>query len=597
MEYTYQRRFNIALLPSVRKFYKAELPNISWEELNKDEFLHYQRIEHKLKAIIESPSKGISWITQTIKRKARRVGILIVHSISDIEIYGAVSKIYPKIEVKNYTTMRSAIDGVATGKVGILHSDRVIDESELERVDYFYVRSSAALDTLLKFGQDITAPLNIENNIRLSLLEDYKHPKELIWALKLNALYKLELGRDLALDDCDADLKFKRQIYWSVKKTDFSRKYIVGETINKEDQVLALPLDDLTREELEIQQSLLRKVRSTNIKRVNSTQVTVLMKVHPTTDQELQELLGQQSTTFSVITIDAKIEERTYTKIEFVELIHPRIIDVDTHGQLLITLLEMFGLQVEVIKILPLRYPLFVYRRETLDRLRQSPDMIYFTAPKGSGKTMIGRMFSRVGYRVLDSDAWGRILKVMFDADIDYEAATRKYFSMTGEERSMLVSYFEAMMLKIVDELGTPDLRKESQYVRGFNKVYSAVIKEYPPNIVHKYFATATIIEDDLGVNHMGMSNNKTIIFGHNYVEVRQAMGGSLIRLIPMVLSPFAILRRIRNEIYKFAELMLYSAYLQVDSNNLPGLQIGWITKAIDEMEKEKVVFERSELT
>ncbi|QIE06446.1 VP10 [Lishui pangolin virus] len=225
------------------------------------------------------------------------------------------------------------------------------------------------------------------------------------------------------------------------------------------------------------------------------------------------------------------------------------------------------------------------------------PPRLIFLGRKGCGKSRLAGHFSRLGYNILDSDTYGRVLN---DCTEDMDEAGRvevfrKYLRLTKEERDAKSSWFEVKMKGVLEDFKGVGLKSyltlgerencgslHIDVYRVFSELYNKKIREWTPFDFQKTFIeliTAGDGFDDLGVGCQ--NSHKTVCFVHSFPELMQAMSSVLGELVPAHDTRVAIALRGQG-LDTSTELHLHDFYVSLNQQGVRKVGIGWLIHELE---------------
>ncbi|ATE86725.1 putative microtubule-associated protein VP10, partial [Tai Forest reovirus] len=230
------------------------------------------------------------------------------------------------------------------------------------------------------------------------------------------------------------------------------------------------------------------------------------------------------------------------------------------------------------------------------------PARMIILGRKGGGKSRLGALFSELGYNVIDSDSYGRLL-YMCGADMNEEKFLEMidvYLRMTKKERDSVPSYFEVEMDKMLQHytewLGLPHYlsREHDSYGRldralfhSFDKIYDSALRKVSPEFMRLNY-TKRLWEgvgfDDNGIPSTG--RERYVCFCHTLIEQFQGMSATMFELIPSHSTRVAISLRGQGTSLN-SELYLHDYYVAKNGNGCTKVGLGWLVYMLEQKMKE----------
>ncbi|AXG65500.1 VP8 [Kundal virus] len=594
-------KYNIFLLPTGRKLLSKTKQYGTLDRLPLEDWKIYEAIENKLKyAIHHYPFDWRQRITFH-EKNGFKMAILVPNSMLLSDYKESIKQVITSlghrpsdimfVDKANYTKRHKH------GKIVIYldtEMDLGIDGFKVDSSKYDSTKMGKILGAMLQsklLCSDFIKPINgckyeDVGNLLPQLLEKDR------WILSVQANYHHVYGRTRSIEvGMVEDFFASEGVCYTVKDWHGAVKY-EGSIDSFNGRLMLLPSTILTPSEYERQTALsLRMKKSKNILSA-FMYITFQLKIDPYSLAQIPGLSHNDK--YSVIVPTGTPPPRGFMFGEdFASRYLSKAISTsDRKSKIAITIVSGISWNVEILGCSPCVNVIDGSDYNIIREILEFPNRIIILGRKGSGKSRLSKMFAKLGYNIIDSDTYGRLLHLCKDTYTkdNFERGLGYYLRLTKEERDGIPSVFELQMEALLQKFkkrGLPSYcelndayvgRLDRDLFLAYDKVYDKLIRTITPEdcrnmYLEKLWSSGGF--DDLGFKPS--LEKKAVIFCHTLAEQFQAMSAVLVELIPAHSTRTAV--KIRGQGYSAdSELYLHDYYVSKNGNGAPKVGLGWLT-------------------
>ncbi|AAG00074.1 VP10 [Colorado tick fever virus] len=596
--------YNIFLLPTGRRLAKTYNILENLITLPKTDWKLYETIEQKLKWMIQEYRSDWRDRLSHHERYGMKVRLTYRSESERTKLEEKITDLVishgKKASTVHFCTRESYKGRVRANQILIL-----LEPEGLGEVEGLTVRAegnwmSLVTHCLFILGSTLTCFGFVDpaRGCRFNLLPYIKtlHPNDK-WLLDLQASWRLEYGVSRSIEEGALyDFFAESHTLYAVRTWPGCEKYL-GALEAFVGRLAVLPAQVLTSKEHDFQSKLMSKAKKTGFHYLYYL-VSFTMKTS-LTDRIVKEALATVKVFSFVVGRDHLPAVGVYSGEDFSkQFLSMAVGTMDTPSRYAITIVSGMQVDVDVKSVTGIASFKDGTQHTIVDEILLQPARLVLLGRKGGGKSRLSKIFSELGYNVLDSDTYGKVLTLVADRGEDgLDDALKKFVRLTPDERKAVPSIFETEMDRLCEVFGSRGLRPYAQRCQqqagrlhwelyaAFQEFYDRTIRVITPDKFRfAYFAEL----ERGGFDDNGLTFSpelKTVVFVHSMPELFEAMGGCVAEIVPTHSTRLAILLRGQG-LSVNAELHLHDFYVALNQNGARKVSLGWLVHALNELLK-----------
>ncbi|UPN67779.1 VP10 [California hare coltivirus] len=596
--------YNIFLLPTGRRLAKTYkiLENLTL--LPKADWKLYEAIEQKLKWMIHEYRSD--WRDRLSHHERYGIKLRLTYrseserSFLESKITDYVISSGKKASTIHFCTRDAYKGRVRANQISILLEPEGLGEIEGLTVKYSADWMSLVTHCLFILGASLTCFNFVDPNhgCKFNLTPYVKNlnPNDR-WLLDLQSGWRAEYGVSRSLED-GARYDFFAESFstYSVRDWPGCEKYL-GSVDAFNGKLAILPAQVLSSKEYAFQGRLMSKAKMSGLYYLYYL-VSFTMKTD-LSDRILHETLSSVRVFSFLIGRDHVPSVASYSGEEFSKkFLSMALGTMDTASRYAITIVSGMQVNVEVKSVVGVSSFKDGTQYTIVDEILTQPARLIFLGRKGGGKSRLSKIFSELGYNVLDSDTYGKVLTLIGSAGEDgLERTLKAFIRLTPDERKEVPSIFETEMNRLCQVFtarGMKPYTQECQLQAGrlhwelytsFQEFYDRTIRVISPD-KFRFAYFNELSKGGFDDNGMTFSPDlKTVAFVHSMPELFEAMGGCVAEIVATHSTRLAILLRGQG-LSVNAELHLHDFYVAMNQNGARKVSLGWLVHALNELLK-----------
>ncbi|AAM18352.1 VP10 [Eyach virus] len=596
--------YNIFLLPTGRRLAKTYniLENLTL--LPKADWKLYEAIEQKLKWMIQEYRSD--WRDRLSHHERYGVKLRLTYrseserSLLETRVIDFVVSSGKKASTVQFCTRDSYKGRVRANQILILLEPEGLGEVEGLTVKYGGNWMSLMTHCLFVLGSTLTCFgfVDPSHGCKFNLIPYLKNlnPADK-WLLDLQAGWRMEYGVTRSLED-GALYDFFAESFttYAVRTWPGYEKY-VGSVDGFSGKLAVLPAQCLTPKEYAFQSQLTVKAKRTGLHYLYYL-ISFTMKTN-LLDKIIRESLSMVRVFSFLIGRDHLPHIGFHSGEDFSKkYLSMALGTMDTPSRYAITIVSGMQVDVEVKSVMGISSFKDGTQYTIVDEILLQPARLILLGRKGGGKSRLSKTFSELGYNVLDSDTYGKVLTLLGNEGADgLDSVLRRFVRLTPDERKVIPSIFETEMDRLCTVFtarGMKPYTLDCQLQAGrlhwelyisFQEFYDRTIRIVTPDSFrYAYFSElAKGGFDDNGVTFS--PDLKSVVFVHSMPELFEAMGGCVAEIVPTHSTRLAILLRGQG-LSVNAELHLHDFYVAINQNGARKVSLGWLVHALNDLLK-----------